>query len=164
MSFWRLYYHLVWGTKNREPIITDSIEQLLFAYLSNKASTIETYVHAINGWYDHIHLVVTIPPKIAVAEVIKILKGGSSYHLNKMLDSNFAWQRGYGALSVGERNLNLAIDYVNNQKEHHARRSTNKWLEMVNDLKESRINEHEQDTTTLNEMSTVYLVDYDPPW
>ena len=71
MAFWRNYYHLVWSTKNRQPYITPSVEKILYPFLVGKAKESETNVYAINGWVDHIHLIVSIPPKYAVAEVVK---------------------------------------------------------------------------------------------
>ena len=138
MAFWRLYYHLVWATKNRAPIIQPQIEKRLFAYLVHKAAELDCYVYAINGWTDHVHLVVAIPPKNSVADVVKHLKGASSHDLNHGggLDYEFAWQRGYGALSLGERQRAQAEAYVLNQKNHHADQTTNVWLERDDELDE----------------------------
>ena len=134
MPFWRAYYHLVWGTNNRKEIITSTVEPILFQYLINKAVENEVRVYAINGWYEHVHLVVSIPPKLSVADTVKRLKGASSYYINErnLLKEKFVWQRGYGALTVGERQLEKAIDYVERQKEHHQNQTTNSWLERMN--------------------------------
>lgn len=138
MAFYRLYYHLVWATKNREHLIRPEMEERLFAYLVRKSSELGVYVYAINGWYDHVHLIIAIPPKHAVAYVVKCLKGASSYDLNHAagLDYQFAWQRGYGALSLGERQRSQAELYVRNQKQHHAQETTNSWLERYTELDE----------------------------
>jgi REP element-mobilizing transposase RayT len=138
MAFWRLYYHLVWATKNREQFIRPEIEARLYAYSVSKAAELEVYVYAINGWYDHIHLVASIPPKHAVADVVKHLKGASSHDLNHSgeLDYTFAWQRGYGALTLGESQRSKAIAYVGNQKAHHQEQTTNAWLERYTELDE----------------------------
>ena len=95
-------------------------------------------MYSINGWYDHIHLVIAIPPKHAVAEVVKHLKGASSHDLNHggELDYQFAWQRGYGALSLGERQRPQAEEYVANQKDHHQRQTAIAWLERDAELDE----------------------------
>ena len=134
MPFWRTYYHLVWGTKNHQEIITQTLEPILFQYLTNKAVENKLHVYAINGWYDHVHLVVSIPPKLSVADAVKNLKGASSHYINerKLLQDKFVWQRGYGVLTVGERQLEKAIDYVERQKEHHQKHTTNSWLERMN--------------------------------
>lgn len=131
MAFWRLYYHLVWATKSRDHLIQPEIEPRLYGYIVNKAAELGVYVYAINGWYDHLHLVVSIPPKHAVADVVKRLKGASSHDLNQAggLDCQFAWQRGYGALTLGERQRPMAEAYVENQKSHHEQQSANAWLE-----------------------------------
>ena len=138
MSFWRLYYHLVWSTKNREPLITPEIEKRLYAYIVHKAAELECYVYAINGWHDHVHLIIAIPPKQAVADVVKHLKGASSHDLNHAggLAYEFAWQRGYGALSLGERQRPQAETYVNDQKAHHTQQTPIAWLERDNDVDE----------------------------
>jgi hypothetical protein len=76
-------------------------------------------------------MIVSIPPKHSVADVVKRLKGASSHYLNHGggLDYQFAWQRGYGALSLGERQRSDAETYVHNQKQHHTKQTTNSWLE-----------------------------------
>jgi putative transposase len=131
MPFWRLYYHLVWATKNREQLIQPEIEAWLHAHVVRKAAELSVYVYAINSWYNHIHLVVSIPPKHAVAYVVKRLKGASAHDINQAgrLDCHFAWQRGYGALSLGERQRPTAEAYVADQKQHHERQTDSAWLE-----------------------------------
>jgi REP element-mobilizing transposase RayT len=131
MPFWRLNYHLAWATKNREHIIQPGIEDRLHAYVVTKAAELDVYVYAFNSWFDHIHLVAAIPPKHAVAHVVKRLKGASSHYLNQEggLDYHFPWQRGYGALSLGERQRPMAETYVKDQKKHHRHQETNAWLE-----------------------------------
>lgn len=133
MSFWRTYYHIVWATRNREPLITPQIEPRLYAYIINKAAELGVYVYALNNWVEHFHIVTAIPPKEAVAHVVKTLKGASSHDLNQqgVLDSLFAWQRGYGVLSLGSRQLDDAIEYVRRQKEHHRDNTVKAWLEYI---------------------------------
>ncbi len=128
MPFWRLYYHLVWGTKNRLPLIDNELEKQLFPYLVAKAREMESYVYAINGWEDHVHIVNSIPPKYSIAQVVKRLKGASSHDFEGLW-----WQRGYGVLSLGERQRPIAIAYVENQKIHHAQKTTISWLEREED-------------------------------
>ncbi len=133
MPFWRLYYHLVWPTHHREPWIRPEIEDRLYGYLVSRAGEQGVYTYAVNGWFDHVHMVVAVPPLLAVSELVKQLKGASSrfLHTEAGLPAQFTWQRGYGALSVGERQRPVAERYVERQKEHHARQTTNSWLEYV---------------------------------
>jgi len=138
MAFWRLYCHLVWATKQREHLIQPEIESRLYGYIVNKAAELGVYVYAMGGWYDHVHLVVSIPPKHAVAYIVQRLKGASSHDLNHAggLDYSFGWQRGYGALSLGERQRPSAEAYVSGQKQHHECQTTNPWLEQHTEFDE----------------------------
>ena len=141
MPFWRLYYHLVWATKDREPLIRPEIEERLYAYTIRKAAELGVYVYAINGWYDHVHLLVAIPPKHAVADLVKRLKGSSSHYLNHAggLDFEFGWQRGYGALTLGEGQRPKAEAYVRDQKGHHGQQTVNAWLEHYTEFDEGPV-------------------------
>jgi len=128
MPFWRIYYHLVWSTKNREPLINQALENRLFAYLTAKANRLGCVIEAINGCEDHVHVVGSIAPKLSVAEFVQRLKGSSSHEFKEL-----SWQRGYGVFSLGEKQRRFAINYVNRQKEHHANQTTNPWLERCDD-------------------------------
>ena len=140
MSFWRTYYHLVWATHERRPLIDSKLEPPLFSYLEKKTGEFNVIIYAVNGVEDHIHLVVSIPPRYAVAEVVKSLKGGSSHYLNHSgLTSEFEWQRGYGVFTLGERQRPDAEAYVQAQKEHHSRGSTNMWLERMDEVDDGPI-------------------------
>jgi REP element-mobilizing transposase RayT len=135
MSFWRVYYHLVWATHERRPLIDAAIEQLLFPYMEKKAAEFQTIVFAINGIENHVHLVVSIPPRYAVAEVVKSMKGAGSHYINQSgLTDDFHWQRGYGVFSLRERQRPDAEAYVRAQKEHHRLGTTNVWLERTDEF------------------------------
>ena len=131
MALWRLYYHLVWGTKNRQPLIDNQRETRLYPYIVSKANSLNCIVHAINGTENHIHLVVSIPPKIAIAEFVKRIKGSSSHYLNQNFPNppRFSWQEGYGVFSLGGKQLDTAIAYVENQKTHHQQQTVITALE-----------------------------------
>lgn len=137
MPFWRSYAHLIWGTKERKAFIVPPIERPLRAQIVSKAGELGCYVYAINGMPDHIHVVLTIPPKISAADVVKSLKGSSSHFVNHVLrpsSFHFAWQRGYGYLTLGQTQLAKAVAYVENQKEHHRAGTWNIWLERHDEL------------------------------
>ena len=165
MVFWRLYYHLIWGTKNREPLIVPKIESHLYSYLVHKASELDVFVYQINGWFDHVHLIAAIPPKISISDVMKNLKGASSHFINdrQFLEGHFQWQRGYGALSLGEKQRPFAEAYVINQKQHHQQQTTNSWLERMTDFDEAPATP-QSNSTMLREPSVTYEVDDDFPF
>lgn len=132
MPFWRSYAHLVWATRNRQPFLQAELEEALHIFVLKKASEWDTYIHAINGWFDHIHIVASIPPKHSVKWVVQGFKGASSYYVNHTLrppQFHFGWQRGYGYLTLGESQCERAIADVHNQKVHHEQQTAHPWLE-----------------------------------
>jgi putative transposase len=135
MTLWRTYYHLVWATHDRHPLILPAHEPILHEYLHQKIKRLDAHCYAIGGMPDHIHLIVSIPPKISIAEFVKHLKGGSSRHLNQSIGhKDFGWQREYGVFTLGGKQLERAIDYVKNQKHHHAESTIVQSLESVDEL------------------------------
>ena len=121
MTYWRLHYHLIWGTQDREQSITSEREKMFYGVLYNKGEELGLKIHAAGNVEDHVHVVVSIPPKLAVADCVRHLKGASAYAINHMAgsDGKFKWQGGYGALTIGERSLETVMEYAAKQKEHH---------------------------------------------
>jgi putative transposase len=95
---------------HRAPLITNRLEPELFTYLLKKANSIKCHIHAIGACEDHIHLVISIPPSTPVSDVVKRLKGSCSHDFPALL-----WQHGYGVVTVSEKLLPFAIQYVKNQ-------------------------------------------------
>jgi len=123
MSYWRLFYHAVWSTQDRQPLIDPGWEKELYGYLWGKATALECIPHAINGMPDHLHIVVSIPPRLAVADIIGRLKGASSHHINERHPGfGFAWQGEYSVFSISESSLDKVVSYVKAQKRHHSER------------------------------------------
>jgi putative transposase len=120
MALWRLYYHLVWGTKERHPLILPQYEDHLYNYIIGKSNDFGCIIHNVNGMPDHIHVIVSIPPKISISEYVQKIKGSTSHYLGEKYFNSFQWQKGYGVFSISYKNLDGAIEYVKNQKIHHA--------------------------------------------
>ncbi len=121
MAYWRLHYHIIWSTENREAGITPEREKIFYGVIYNKAKELGVKIHAAGNAEDHVHIVASIPPKLAVAECVRHFKGASAYAINHMdgSDGQFKWQGGYGVLSIGERSLETVMEYAARQKEHH---------------------------------------------
>jgi REP element-mobilizing transposase RayT len=135
MSLWRLYYHIIWATKNRYPYLTIEREKNIYPYIIAKAESLKTIVHAIGGIEDHIHIVVSIPPQLSISEFVKNVKGSSSHYFNQLYTDTpkFAWQEGYGVFSLGRKQLDHAVNYVNNQKDHHQKKTIVASLEEISE-------------------------------
>ena len=128
MPYWRLFYHLVWATAGREPTLIDETESTIHRVIRQLGVEQGVDILALGNVPDHIHVVASIPPRHAVADVAKLMKGRSSYaasHDEKgARTSNFAWQAEYGVLSFGEQALPDVVAYVNHQWDRHARKDT----------------------------------------
>ena len=121
MSFHKLYYHFIWGTKNRARIILPEFEARLYAAIIAKVKDLDGYVHAVDGTDEHVHLAASVKPKIAVARFIGEVKGNTSHFVNFIVKPgfDFYWQEEYGVLSFGEKDLPAIVNYIHNQKKHH---------------------------------------------
>lgn len=135
MTYWRLHYHLIWATFERQPIISGDCEKTMFGVIYQKGKELDLRIHAAGSAEDHVHLVVSIPPKLSVADCVKHLKGATAHAINHMPGANgrFQWQPGYAALSLGERSLPAVIEYVAKQKEHHAQKALVNTYERLED-------------------------------
>ncbi|MCB0191178.1 MAG: IS200/IS605 family transposase [Anaerolineae bacterium] len=134
MPYYQLFYHLVWTTKNRAPLLTPQVEPIIHESLRTKAIGLGAIVFALNGVDDHVHLVATIPPKIAVATFVGQIKAVASTKFNKGYPEypSFFWQNEYGAFSFDGKRLPNYVAYVEKQKQHHAAKTTIPILERVN--------------------------------
>ncbi len=131
MSYWRLFYHVIWSTKNREPLIEHDFEEALHKVIAAKAKDLEAMVYAVGGIDDHVHLACSVPPKIALSNFIGQVKGNSSHFVNHTLSKpyHFSWQAEYGVVSFGGRQLGMVVKYIKNQRQHHTTGTTIAFLE-----------------------------------
>ncbi len=121
MAFTQLYYHLIWATKKREPLITNLVEPTLFGFIRSKAIGLSGIVYALNGTSDHIHLVTSIPVTVPIPKYIGQIKGSSSKRINQtaLCSGCFSWQTSYSIFTISKFHLPVIISYVENQKKHH---------------------------------------------
>ncbi len=119
--FHQLIYHFTWATKNRECMLTPTVEALLFPYIGSKCKELKYILYAVNGAHNHLHVLVALMPTMVVAEVAKNLKGASSHYINKesALNETLYWQDGYGVVTLRHAEIPRLVEYIKNQKEHH---------------------------------------------
>ncbi|PJF38520.1 MAG: IS200/IS605 family transposase, partial [Phototrophicales bacterium] len=99
MPFRAVYYHLVWATKYRQPLITPQIESRLIEIIQHKSQELKSEIFAINTVTDHIHVAVSISPSVAVSKWVQQVKGISTHNVNLEFPNNehrFQWQPSYG--------------------------------------------------------------------
>jgi len=116
-----LYYHVVWATKRREPLIDRPICDFLQGFFRAKCEELEVRLLEQGIVCDHVHLLLSMRPSHYIPEVINYLKGTASHeanHHHTFLNSLY-WTRGYHINTVSERNLNAARQYVRSQCDRH---------------------------------------------
>lgn len=120
-TYAQVYYHLVWGTKHREPYISEEMEEHLFPFIHHKCAELNVHVHALGGIENHCHLACSLPVTLSIAEFMNRIKGSSSHFINGFPDRQFHlyWQHGYGVLTFAKRDLTRVVTYIQNQKQHH---------------------------------------------
>jgi putative transposase len=136
MPYARLLYHVVWATKQRQPLIDDGLIAPIQRAIEETSRELDVAIYAIGVMPDHIHVFAQIPPALAVAHVVGRWKGASSHAANLFRPSSmalFAWQSGYGVLSVSQHGFERVLDYVQNQCARHAARAIYGVMERVDE-------------------------------
>jgi REP element-mobilizing transposase RayT len=125
-SYTKLWIHLVFGTKERIPLIQDDFEEKLHTHIrQHLENDFGSRVRIIGGTADHIHILFLLNPNHTIKDIAKNIKGESSHWLNQqnLTKLKFSWQIGYGAFSVSESNVDVVEQYIGNQKEHHKKKT-----------------------------------------
>jgi REP element-mobilizing transposase RayT len=120
----QLFYHIVFSTKNRKRLLKDGFREEVFAYMAGICKSLDGFAFHIGGYYDHVHLLVNIPAKIAVSDFVGRLKANTSKHINETSKIfKFSWQDGFGAFTVSQSQKGRVANYVQRQMQHHAKLS-----------------------------------------
>lgn len=121
----QLLYHIVFSTKNRQRWLADGFREDVFAYAAGVVENLEGTALIIGGFYDHCHMLVRIPAKVAVSDFVGRVKANTSRHVNDTSDTlrKFGWQDGFGAFTVSPSQKDKVYKYIANQKEHHETQS-----------------------------------------
>jgi putative transposase len=120
-SYTNLIYHIVFATKNRQPLITDDVKSRLYDYIGGTIRRAGGIALAINGMEDHVHVLAKLRPDKSVSDVLRDLKANSSGWMHDVFPEleDFSWQNGYGAFTVSASQINKVKEYIANQEAHH---------------------------------------------
>jgi putative transposase len=96
-TYTQVYYHIVFSTKERAPVLAQSCRESLFRYAWGIIQKRGCHLYRINGTLDHIHILTSLHPSISLANLVKDVKGGLSYWIksNKVCPEFSNWQNGY---------------------------------------------------------------------
>jgi len=122
-TYFSCWVHIIWCTSNRFAFFDERQSKALSRYLTNyaKSKNISMRINFVNP--EHVHVLVEVRPSMSVEQMVKLLKGSSSYWINKtgMTKTPFSWQRGYAALSVSPQVVKTVTRYIAMQRTHHSR-------------------------------------------
>ncbi len=119
-TFACLTFHVIWSTKNRLPFIKPEIRDRLYAYIGGVIKKENGKLICIGGIEDHVHLLISLHPNIAISSLMRAVKAKSSLFMKDLSKQDlFGWQDGYGVFSVSPSTVEKVIDYIKRQKEYH---------------------------------------------
>jgi REP element-mobilizing transposase RayT len=124
-TYSQIYIQIVFAVKGRESLISQSWEEELYKYISGIVKNKEQKLLAINGMPDHIHFLIGMKPSCCLSDLVREIKKSSNDFIKekKLCQYKFQWQEGYGAFSYSHSNLDNVIGYIQNQKEHHNKKT-----------------------------------------
>ena len=124
-SYSRCWLHLIWATLNREPMLSKEAAAGLSNYLSEYSGEKQIYqkINFVNT--DHVHVLIDLPTRYSIEDVMQLFKGGSSHWVDEtqLVEGKFAWGRGYGVFSVSQSHVSKVAAYIASQKEHHRKKT-----------------------------------------
>jgi REP-associated tyrosine transposase len=114
--------HCVFSTKGRGDAIPNEIRERLYAYIFAIGKNLRIEILAMGGTANHLHLLIAVPAKRSLSEVVRDLKANSSRWMSEN-GPGFSWQEGFGAFSVSPSQATVVKEYIRKQIEHHRRRN-----------------------------------------
>src|SRR4030095_7568552 len=141
MSYVRIWVHLVFTTKNREPYLSKEIRDRLIEHIISNANAKDIYLDAIGGWSEHLHLLISLGREQTIAKAAMLLKGESAHWFNQqnLLRGRFYWQDDYFAVSVSESLVERLKEYISNQEEHHKARPFSEEYDRLIKISDGRL-------------------------
>jgi REP element-mobilizing transposase RayT len=124
-SYTRVFVHLIWSTKRREPLLSDDVRPKVKQHMLDNAEQKHISLDSLAVQNEHVHALINLPSDQTVEAVVRLLKGESSHWINaqNLADVEFSWQRGYGAFSVSSSDVGAVRAYIRNQDKHHRKKT-----------------------------------------
>ncbi len=133
-TYTQIYLHVVFSVKGRQNLINKNWKDELNKYICGIVNGKGQKIYAIGGVEDHIHFLVSIKPDIALSDLVRDIKANSSKWINEkgFIKGKFQWQEGFGAFSYAQSQLDTVIAYINNQEQHHLKKTfKDEYMELL---------------------------------
>jgi REP element-mobilizing transposase RayT len=124
-TYTQIYIQTVFAVEGRQSLIAPDHKDELYKYITGIVTNKGQKLMAINGMPDHVHILISIGPEIALANLVKEIKASSSRFINdrRWVRGHFRWQQGYGAFSYARSQVSRVAAYIEGQEQHHRKRS-----------------------------------------
>jgi putative transposase len=133
-TYTQIHIHAVFAVRNRECLIKKEWKVELYKYMTAIIQNNNHKVLVINGVEDHVHILFGMRPTQSLSELMQMIKGDSSKWINqnKLTTFKFSWQEGFGAFSYSKSHVGNVVNYINNQEQHHKKKSFHEeYMEML---------------------------------
>jgi REP element-mobilizing transposase RayT len=133
-TFTQLYIHLIFAVKYRQAILNKNFRPRVFEYISGIITQMNHKSIIVNGFSDHVHILIGLNPSNSISDTVHDIKRSSSLFINKesLCIGRFSWQDGYGAFSYSRSQLEMIYSYIYNQESHHEKNSfREEYLEVL---------------------------------
>ncbi|HEY3853103.1 MAG TPA: IS200/IS605 family transposase [Verrucomicrobiae bacterium] len=134
----QIYVHIVFAVESRASVLPSSHKEELHKFITGIVRKRGQKLIAINSMPDHVHMLVGQKPDIALSDLVRDVKAGSSKFINenRWIAGRFNWQEGFGAFSYSHSQLQNVTRYVKNQEQHHRKRTfRDEYIEMQEKFK-----------------------------
>lgn len=124
-TYTQIHIQFVFAVRFREAVIHSSWKDELYRYMTGIVQNNKHKLIAINGIPDHIHILIGMRPTQSISDLMQDIKGSSSKWINQkgFIKGKFEWQEGYGAFSYGKSQVKDVIAYIENQEQHHSKKT-----------------------------------------
>lgn len=124
-TYTQIYVQVVFAVEGRAAVIPHANKEELHRYITGIVTNRGQKLIAINSMPDHMHILIGLKPDLALSDLVRDIKAGSSKFINERhwVAGRFAWQEGFGGFSYAHSQLADVIRYIQNQEQHHAKRS-----------------------------------------
>lgn len=124
-TYTQIYLHVVFAVKGRDNLISKNWKDEWYKYITGIVTNEGQKLIAINGMPDHIHILIGLKPDKSLSDLVRDIKANSSRFINdkKWINGKFEWQAGFGAFSYSHSQLTNVINYIQNQEEHHKKKT-----------------------------------------
>ena len=133
-TYTQLYVQIIFSPLGRQNLIRNKIKNDIYKYIVGIIKRKNQKPMIINGMPDHVHILISFSPDIAISDLVRAIKSNSSNFINenKLIPGKFSWQKGFGAFTYSKSQVPRVARYIENQEEHHRMKTfKEEYLELL---------------------------------